>query len=86
MFFCIYKSVKYSSVKYYENNKERLQIKARVRYQSLSLKKKKIKSDNVVVNDTKIYQKMKNKSLLSKEKIFIKSEKTPYYNYKKLLF
>ena len=32
------------------------------------LKKEKKKSDNIVVNDTKIYQKMKNKSLLSIEK------------------
>ena len=31
-------------------------------------KKEKKKSDNIVVNDTKIYQKMKNKSLLSIEK------------------
>ena len=55
------------SAKYYQNNKERLQKKARERYQSLSKKKKK-KSDNMVVNDTKIYQKMKNKSLLSIDK------------------
>ena len=32
------------------------------------LKKENKKSDNIVVNDTKIYQKMKNKSLLSIEK------------------
>ena len=31
-------------------------------------KKENKKSDNIVVNDTKIYQKMKNKSLLSIEK------------------
>ena len=55
------------SAKYYQNNKERLQKKARERYQSLSKKKKK-KNDNMVVNDTKIYQKMKNKSLLSIDK------------------
>ena len=54
------------SAKYYQNNKERLQRKARERYQSLSKMKK---SNNTVVNDTKIYQKMKNKSLLSKKKI-----------------
>ena len=33
--------------------------------------KKKRKNDNMVVNDTKICQKMKNKSLLSIEKIYI---------------
>ena len=43
---------KHSSAKYYQNNKERQK----------SLKNKKI------VNDTKVYQKMKNKILLSIEK------------------
>ena len=37
----------------------------------------------MVMNDTKIYQKMKNKGLLSLEKN-IKWEKRPYYNYEKL--
>ena len=55
---------KNSSAKYYENNKERLQRKTRERYQSLSKEKNK-KSINIAVNDTKIYQKMKSKSLLS---------------------
>ena len=40
------------------------------------------KSNNRVVNDAKIYQKMKSKSLLSIEKN-IKWEKAPYYNYKR---
>ena len=43
--------------------KKNYQNQARERYQSLS-KEEKEKSDNMVVNDTKIYQKMKNKSLL----------------------
>ena len=51
-----------SSAKYFQNNKESLQKKARERYQSLSQKEKK-KSNNMVVNYTKIYEKMKNKSL-----------------------
>ena len=55
-----------SSAKYYQNNKEKLQKKSRERYQSLSIEEKK-ESDNMVVNDTKIYPKMKNKSLLSIE-------------------
>ena len=41
------------------------------------LKKKKRKNDNMVMNDTIIYQKMKNKSWLSIEKNIIKREKRP---------
>ena len=40
----------------------------------------------MVVNETKIFQKMKNKSLLSIEKNILKYEKNLCYNYKKLLF
>ena len=50
------------------------------------LRKKKKKSGNIVVNNTNIYQKMKNKSLLSIEKNIIEWEETSYYNYKKILF
>ena len=56
-----------SSPKYYQSNKEKLQ-------KSLSNEERN-KSDNMVVKDTKIYQKMKSKSLLSIEKNLIKSEK-----------
>ena len=56
------------SAKYYQENKERLQKKACKRYQNLS-KKEKENNNNMVVNVTKISQKMKNKSLLSIEKI-----------------
>ena len=52
------------SAKYYQENKERLGRKVCERYQNLS-KEKKRKCDNVVVNVTKIFQKMKSKSLLS---------------------
>ena len=38
----------------------------------------------MVVSNTKIFQKMKKKSLLSIEKNIIKWEKAPYYNYKTL--
>ena len=72
-----------SSVKYCQNNKERLQKKARERYQSISEKEKK-KSNNMVVNYTKIYEKMKNKSLLSIEKNIVKLEKKLYYDCKKI--
>ena len=78
------KMFKYSSAKYYQNNKEKLQKKASERYQSPS-KEEKEKTDSMVVNDTKVYQKMKNKSLLIVEKN-IKWENMSYYNYKKYLF
>ena len=45
-----------------------IQKKAHGRYESIS-KEEKQKSDYMVVNDTNIYQKMKNKSLFSIEKI-----------------
>ena len=49
-----------SSAKYYQNYKERPQKKARERNQSLNNEEKE-KRDNMVMNDTKIAQKMKNK-------------------------
>ena len=61
-FFTYIKLSKYSSAKYYQDNKERLQRKARERYQSLSKEKKRKKSYNMVLKDTNISQKMKNKS------------------------
>ena len=56
------------------------------RYQSLS-KSITEKSYNMVVNDTNIYQKMKNKSWLSTEKNIMKWEKTHHYKdkYEKFL-
>ena len=70
------------SAKYYQENKERLQKKARERYQDLS-KEEKNKSSNMVVNVTKISKKMKNKSL-SIEKNIIEWEKMLYYNHMKV--
>ena len=56
-----------SSAKYYQNIVERLQKEKKlVKDIKVFLKKKKKKSDNMVVKDTKIYQKMK-KSWLSIE-------------------
>ena len=53
------------SAKYYQDNKERLQERESFkRYQNLSKEERK---SNMVVNVTKISQKMKNKSLLSVE-------------------
>ena len=47
-----------SSAKYYQNNKERQQKKLDIKFYL----KKKRKRDNMVGNDTKIYQKMKTKA------------------------
>ena len=60
-----------SSGKYYQNNKERLQKKL-VKDIKVFIKKKKKKSGNVVLSDTKIYQNMKNECLLIIEKNIIK--------------
>ena len=46
------------SAKYYQKTKERLQKKAQERYQNVSNKETK-KNNNIVVNVTKISQKMK---------------------------
>ena len=54
----------------YQEHKEILQKKVCERYQNLS-KKEKEKSRNMILNVTKISQKMKNKCLLSIEKKFI---------------
>ena len=53
------------SAKYYHENKERLQRKAREKYKNLSNEEKE-KSDNMIVNVTKFAQTMKNKSLYRK--------------------
>ena len=71
---------KNSSAKYYQNNKEIIQKKL-VKDIKVFLSKKKKKSDNMVVNDTKIFQKMENKSLLSIEENMKKLGKTFYYDY-----
>ena len=55
------------SAKYYQENKERLQEKL-VKDIKIFLKKKTKKSDNMVVNSTKISHLMKNNSFLSIEK------------------
>ena len=52
------------SAKYYENNKERIQKKL-VKDIKVFLRKIKKKSNNMVVNDSKIYLNMKKKSLFS---------------------
>ena len=59
------------SAKYYQENKERLQKKASERYQNLS-KEEQEESDNMVMNVTKISQKMKKINWLNIEKNIIK--------------
>ena len=78
-FFFIYVKISENlSAKCYQENKRRLQKRARERYQNLS-KEEKEKSYNMVLNVTEISQKMKNKSLLSIEKNIIQCEKMLYY-------
>ena len=55
-----------SSAKYYQNSKDRLEKKL-MKNIKVFLKKKKKKSNNMVMSDMKIYQKKRNKSLLSIE-------------------
>ena len=46
-----------SSAKYYQDNKERLQKRLMIDIKEATIKR----SNNMVVNDTKIYKKMENK-------------------------
>ena len=71
-----------------QENKEKKErkkdcIKSLCKISKIFLKKKQKKSDNIVMNDTKIYQNVKNKSLLSIEKNIIECEKM-YYNHMKV--
>ena len=66
-----------SSAKYYQDNKERLQKKAREKYQSLS-KEGKEKNNNMVVNDRNIYQKIK-KNQVKYRKQYYKIKKIPFF-------
>ena len=59
------------SAKYYQENKERIQKKL-MKDTKIFLKKKRKKSDNMVVNVTKISQKVKSKTLLSMKKNILK--------------
>ena len=70
LFFTYIKIYKLLSAKYYQENKERLQKKALERYQNLS-KEEKEKNHNMVVNVTKISQKMKKRNWLSIDKNII---------------
>ena len=64
------------SAKYYQENKERLQKKKKLAKDiKIFLKNKKRRSGNMVLNVTKISKKMKNKTLLSTEKILMNEKK-----------
>ena len=62
------------SAKHYQEVKERLQIKACEGYQNLHNEGEK-RSNNMVMNVTKVSQKSKNISLLSIEKNILSNEK-----------
>ena len=78
------KMPKTSSAKYYQENKEKLQKKARERFQNF-FKEEKDKCNNMVMSITKISQAMKNVSSVSIEKNIVESEKMLYYNCEKHL-
>ena len=71
------------SAKYYQENKERLQKKL-LKDIKMFLKKKKKKSDNMVVNVTKISQMMKKSLFEYRKKRYRIRKKMLFYNYKKL--
>ena len=71
MCFLHIKMSKNLSAKYYQENKERIQKKL-MKDTKIFLKKKRKKSDNMVVNVTKISQKVKSKTLLSMKKNILK--------------
>ena len=59
---------KVSSAKYFQNNTKLRKKKMLVKDIKVFLEKKKKKSNKMVMNNTRIYQKIENKSLLSIEK------------------
>ena len=77
--------------KYYQENKERIQ-KLLAKDIKIFLKKKKKKSDNMIVNVTKGSQKMKKQktkkntlTLVEYKKNIVEWEKMLYYNYRKVI-
>ena len=71
------------NIKYYQENKERLQKKV-VEDIKLYLKKKTKKSDNIVMNITKISQKMKKNKLVEYRKKYNIMKKRFISDYKKV--
>ena len=71
--------------KYYQENEERLNKKARDRYQNLS-KEEKEKKQQYVREFHKNLRDDKKQKLAEYGKNFVECGKMTYYNYKKLLF
>ena len=71
--------------RYYQENKKNTNKKFVKGIKTL-LNKKKKKGNNVVMNDTEIFQKMKNKTLMGIGKKHYRKRKMLDYNYKRLLF
>ena len=67
---------KNSSAKYYQDYQKKTTKKTHGRYQSLRNEKK---NSNMVVNDTSISQKIKNKIWLSKEKKYYKKRRNALF-------
>ena len=82
-FFLIHIYIYNINIKYYQENKERLQKKV-VEDIKLYLKKKTKKSDNIVMNITKISQKMKKNKLVEYRKKCNIKKKRFISNYKKV--
>ena len=61
-------------------------LSRKYRKSTKNISKAEKKSNNMVVNVTKMFWNMKNKSLLNIEKNITESEKMSPYNHKKLLF
>ena len=82
---------KESPANYYQNNKDRLQKKL-VKDFKVFLKKKKKKSINMVLNNTKICQKMKNQNWLNSgknivnEKIHLIIIIRTYFSFRRFFF
>ena len=69
------------SAKYYQENKERLQQKARERYQNLSKKKKKEKKQQNGCKRYKNFSEDQKQKLVEYSKKYYRMRKTLYYNY-----
>ena len=80
-FFTCIKMSQCSSAKYYHDNYK----KSCWKISKFFCRRERKKGNDMVMIYTQIYQKIKEKNWLSVEKSITKREKTPYYNYKKLI-
>ena len=86
MYVCIYiRASKKLFGKYYQANKNDYKRKLAKHFKDINIfLKKKTNSDNMILNVTKLSQKMKIKSFLNIEKNLIERQKTLYHNDKKV--